>query len=91
MKTFFAWLIFLNAVVAPAYALERFEIVTTQELKELLDERTAGKVEFTLVNTLDRMIFEHHAIPGSVNLPLSQVAQAARLLGPDKDLMLITY
>ncbi len=76
---------------ARAGAMERFDIITTRELKQLLEKRQAGAIDFLLVNTLDRVIFDNGAIPGSINLPWARVRQEAERLGPDKDRLIITY
>ncbi len=81
----------LLSMLTPAYGMERFEIITTQQLKQMLEDRDAGKMEFLLVNTLERLIFEHHSIPGSINIPWSQVSEHAGDLGAVKDRMIITY
>ena len=79
------------SLTTPAAGLERFDIVTTQELKTMLAEREAGNLDFLLVNTLDALIFEHHAIPGSVNVPWSRAADMADRLGPDLERLIVTY
>lgn len=76
---------------AEAGAMERFDIITTHELKQILEKRQAGAIDFLLVNTLDRVIFDNGAIPGSINLPWARVRQEADRLGPDKDRLIITY
>lgn len=74
-----------------AFAMERFDILTTQELKQMLDDRAAGKIDFILVNGLDEIIFRNSSIPGSVSVPWSRVAQTAHRLGEDKEQLIITY
>jgi 3-mercaptopyruvate sulfurtransferase SseA len=82
----------LFAISSSAMAMERFDIVTTQQLEQLLIERTQGKTDFCLVNALDTLIYEHHAIPGSVNVPWSRVRDLAEeRLGSDHDRLIITY
>ncbi len=83
--------LFVLMVAAPVYGLERFEIITTQQLKQMLAEREAGNIDFLLVNSLDRLIYEHSAIPGSLNLPWSEASSGEKILGPDKDRMIVTY
>lgn len=78
-------------VIFPAFGMERFEIITTQELQQMLKEREAGHQDFVLVNTLDALIYEHHSIPGSVNIPWSRVSEMADRLGPDRNRLIITY
>ena len=73
-------------------AMERFDIVTTQQLSQLLIERSEGKMDFCLVNSLDTLIYDHHAIPGSVNIPWSRVGELAQeRLGPNHDRLIISY
>lgn len=91
MKASLWIIVFLLMVAAPANALERFEIITTEQLQQLIEDRASGKIDFVLVNTLDRLIFEHHTIPGSVNLPWSLVQENGDVLGPDKGRKIITY
>jgi len=74
-----------------ANAMERFEIVTTEQLEQMLADRSAGKADFALVNTLDEMVYRHCSIPGSVNLPWSQVGAYADRLGKDKQRLIVTY
>ena len=77
--------------VSRVSAMERFEIVPTNQMKKMLDHRAAGKKEFILVNALDEIIFRHSAIPGSVNIPWSRVNELQQKLGKDKDKLIITY
>lgn len=77
--------------VTKANAMERFDIVTTAELAQMLKEREMKKADFLLVNTLDEIIFNDSAIPGSINLPLSQVDEKISVLGPDKDKSMVFY
>ena len=73
-------------------AMERFELVTTQELMDLLEDRKEKQIEFSLVNTIDSLIFNHHTIPGSINIPWSRVPElAAPLLGDRPDQLIITF
>lgn len=76
---------------SPALAMERFDIITTQELKQMLDDRASGKIDFILVNALDEIIFRNSSIPGSVNLPWCKINQTAYRLGEDKDRLIIIY
>ena len=93
MKTILklALLLALATPVAPARGLERFEIITTRQLQQMMAERTAGKRDFVLVNTLDALIHAHHAIPGSINIPWSRVAELHARLGTDRTRLIITY
>lgn len=75
-----------------AFSMERFDVVTTQEMKQLLEERVQGKVDFLLVNGLDEIIFRNGAIPGSINVPWPRVEEVGiERLGDDKDRLIITY
>ena len=74
-----------------SFAMERFEIVTTQEMKRMLDARAAGETDFVLVNALDEIIFLDSSIPGSVSLPWSRVDKEIHRLGMDKEKLIITY
>lgn len=72
-------------------ALERFDLITTEQLHTLLRERSEKKSDFLLINTLDTLIYDHHSIPGSVNIPWSRVDELSSLLPKDKDRLIITY
>lgn len=74
-----------------AFALERFDIITTEKLKEKLERRNSGDEQFLLINTLDKLIANYHSIPGSINIPWSQVTESQNLLGKDKNIPIITY
>ena len=92
MKHFFVTIILLLLLFpATATALERFEIITTAELEQLLKDRETGKADFILVNSLDRIIFRHAAIPGSVNIPNGHLKQHANKLGSDTSKLIIPY
>ena len=78
-------------MASAAFSMERFEIVTTQELKKMLDDRASGKAAFVLVNSLDEIIYRNSSIPGSVNVPWSRSDEMAYRLGEDKDRLVITY
>ena len=74
-----------------ALALERFDIVTTETLKNMLELRAQGKENFILLNTLDKIIADHHTIPGSMNIPWNNVKERSQELGKDKNIPIITY
>jgi 3-mercaptopyruvate sulfurtransferase SseA len=84
-------LLVLTGLVSSAHGLERFEIITTQELQQMLTERAAGNQDFVLVNTLDSLIYEHQSIPGSINIPWSRAAGLADRLGSDRNRLVVTY
>jgi hypothetical protein len=77
-----------NALV---FAMERFDVVTTQELKQMLDDRQLNKTNFILVNSLDEIIFRDSSILGSINLPWSRAKELVSILGEDKDKLIVTY
>ena len=73
------------------FALERFEIITTSEMQQLLDDRKNAKIDFILVNALDEMIHRDASIPGSVNIPLNNFYDFTSLLGSDINKLIIPY
>ena len=77
--------------VQMAAAMERFELITTQELEQMLAQRQRGEIDFMLVNALDEIIYRHHSIPGSINVPWSRVDELAGRLGTEKNKLIITY
>lgn len=88
--TLFALGIFL--LLSPdSFALERFEIFTTSEMVQLLQDRKDRQTDFLLVNALDEMIYRHASIPGSVNIPIAQVDKYAHRLGKDINKLIIPY
>ena len=92
MKQYFGF-IFLAILLAAAtsLAMERFGIVTTQELASMLEDRAAGRTDFILVNTLEEMIFKNGSIPGSINVPWGKVKEVSDRLGNVKERLIITY
>jgi len=74
-----------------AAAMERFELITTQELEQMLARRQRGEIDFMLVNALDEIIYRHNSIPGSVNVPWSRVNELIGRLGTDKNKLIVTY
>ena len=74
-----------------AFGLQRFDIVTTEELEQMLAQRQTGTTEFALVNTLDEIIYRNVSIPDSINVPWSRVTETADRLGNDKDKLIVTY
>ncbi len=74
-----------------ASAMERFDIVSTRELSQMLADRAAGKRDFILANTLDEIIFRQSSIPGSINTPWADVKSMESRLGKDKNKLIITY
>ena len=72
-------------------ALERFETISTVEMKQLLDKREGGNADFVLVNTLDEIVYNHSSIPGSVNIPWYKAEEYQSKLGEIKNKLIITY
>jgi hypothetical protein len=93
MKTIAAMILcaLLVLLSTQAQALERFDIVTTLELKQLLDARASGKADFILVNTLDELIFKDSSISGSINIPWCKIEETAGRLGENKNRLIISY
>ena len=79
----------LNAL--PALAMERFEIITTEQLEQLLIQRKEGKTDFVLMNALDEIIYKNVSIPESINVPWSRIDETVDRLGSDKNKLVITY
>ena len=91
-KSLSKWMLLVICLFASnAFSLERFDIVTTEELKKILDERKAGQLNFLLVNGLDKIVYRDSSIPGSINIPWSDIKGNASELGPDKEKLIITY
>ncbi len=92
-KIFFFVVCYCLLLLTPftVLALERFDLVTTREMKQLLEEREKGLTDFILVNTLDEMIYRDSYIPGSINIPLSRFDAFNHRLGTNKDKLIITY
>lgn len=74
-----------------AEALERFDLISTRQLQELLARRKAGTADFILVNSLDEVIYRDAHIPGSINIPLARVDTLIERLGRDRDKLIIPY
>jgi hypothetical protein len=77
--------------IQSAAAMERFDLVTTQELEQMLAARDKGEIDFLLVCTLDEIIFRDVAIPGSISVPWSRVDETTHLLGDDPNKLIVTY
>ncbi len=92
MKKIVVFIIMLTGLlITTASGMERFDVVTTAQIKQMLDDRAAGKIEFVLVNTLDEMIFRHSSIPGSINAPWYKIDKMTHKLGSDKNQQIVTY
>jgi hypothetical protein len=92
VKSLSAWILCVICLFASnAFSLERFDIVTTAELKKMLDDRMAGQLDFLLVNGLDKIVYRDSSIPGSINIPWSDIKGYISELGADKEKLIITY
>lgn len=93
LRCFFFGMVLATALVLSpkAFCMDRFDIVTTEELAGMLADRSAGNGDFVLVNVLDKAIFENGHIPGSINIPWTTVDRDLGLLGEDKDRLVVTY
>lgn len=90
-KPFVLSLFIVAFFVSIPQAMERFDIVTTEQLHALLQQRKAGKNDFLLINTLDKLIADYHSIPGSINIPWSDASTSSLLNTTPKNLPIITY
>ncbi len=93
MKTHLFFVLITTVLLLPVQAngLERFDIVSTRQLVEMLQHRQAGTVDFILVNSLDKVIFRDAHIPGSISLPLARVDELIGRLGTDRNELIIPY
>jgi rhodanese-related sulfurtransferase len=79
-------LLFLLAASGPAWAEnEEYEKVTAPEVKDLLERGRA-----TVVHVLSRIEYEMQHIPGSINIPITEMHTTDRL-PKQKDAPLIFY
>lgn len=74
-----------------SWAFVRFNVVTEKELSDLLVQRQRGEADFLLLNTLDEIIYKSRSIPGSINIPWSQIDRRMDELGENRDRLIITY
>ena len=88
-----AFLVLLIVMIFPLspFAMDRFDIVTTEEMRSMLEDREAGKTDFLLVNALDELLFKNESIPGSINVPWANVANTAHRLGTDTNRPIVVY
>jgi len=84
-------ILLLQMICLHVMALERFEIVTTEELVKMLAQRQSGQNDFVLVNTLDEIIYRNNSIPGSVNIPWSRIEKTIHRAGDDMEKLLVMY
>ncbi|MBI9074568.1 MAG: rhodanese-like domain-containing protein [Desulfatibacillum sp.] len=92
MKRIVLW-VMLMVYIFPfsSLAMERFDIVTTEEMHAMLKDREEGKMDFLLVNALDELLFRNEAIPGSINVPWANTEGAVHRLGDNKDRPIVIY
>lgn len=84
-------IVFLVLNTLPVLAMERFEIITTEQLEQMLIARKTGKTDFVLMNALDEIIYNNTSIPESINVPWSRINQTIDRLGDDKSKLVVTY
>lgn len=82
-------LVMLTTSVLPG--MDRFDVLTTETVKQMLDDRAAGRIDFLLVNTLDELICNDSSIPGSVKIPWYRINELSERLGTDKSRLIVTY
>jgi 3-mercaptopyruvate sulfurtransferase SseA len=92
MNRFVVVSLVFSLVLLPAVAagLERFPVISTQELEQLLARRQAGEKDFMLINTLDRIIANDATIPGSINIPVHTM-RTSQDLPADHTKLLVFY
>ena len=61
--------------------------ISRDELKLKIDRHD----DFTLVETLPKVAYEHAHLPGAINLPSDQVNVLAPKLLPDKNAEIVVY
>jgi len=89
MNRGFVIFLMLNALwfgALPGHAAQQQQFISTQQLKQSLDRPD----DVFLVNVLPKIIHDAKHIPGSVNIPLGQMAQPGRL-PPGKDKPIVFY
>jgi rhodanese-related sulfurtransferase len=63
------------------------QTISRDELKQKIDR----KDDFTLVETLPKMAYDHAHLPGAINLPPDQLNVLAPTLLPDKNADIVVY
>jgi rhodanese-related sulfurtransferase len=63
------------------------ETISRDDLKGKIDR---GE-DFTLVETLAQVAYQHAHLPGAINLPPNRVAELAPQLLPDKSAEIVVY
>jgi|SRR5690349_17325887 len=61
--------------------------ISRDELKQKIDRQD----DFTLVETLPKVAYEHAHLPGAINLPSDQVNALAPKLLPDRNAEIVVY
>ena len=61
--------------------------ISRDELKQKIDRHD----DFTLVETLPKVAYEHAHLPGAINLPPDEVNVLAPKLLPDKNAEIVVY
>jgi rhodanese-related sulfurtransferase len=61
--------------------------ISRDELKQKIDR----KDNFSLVETLAKVTYDHEHLPGAINLPPDQVSALAPRLFPDKNAEIVVY
>ena len=61
--------------------------ISRDELKQKIDRHD----DFTLVETLPQVAYEHAHLPGAINVPSDQVNVLAPELLPDKNAEIVVY
>ena len=72
--------------IAPIDAQGKWHTITTQELAVKIDQGD----DFCLINVLPKIIYDDRHIPGSINIPISEIATSP-LLPEDKRKSLVFY
>lgn len=72
--------------VTPIKAQEKWHTITTEKLAAKIDQDD----DICLVNVLPKIIYDDRHIPGSINVPISEIATSP-LLPADKKQPLIFY
>jgi len=63
------------------------ETISREDLKGKIE----GGEQFTLVETLSEVVYQHAHLPGAINLPPDRVGELASQLLPDKSAEIVVY
>jgi rhodanese-related sulfurtransferase len=69
----------------------RMKMVLATVSKDELKAKMDGGEEFTLVETLPEVAYQHAHLPGALNLPPDRVKELSPRLLPDKGAEIIVY